>query len=72
MGWFKICESEAKNLPKEKQQQILDDINSGKTIGWVKENRMATLEAVCGVINMNIDSIQYLRTTVPRGERSVE
>jgi len=64
MGWFDMAEDAARRLPKEKQQRILDDVNAGKTIGWIRENRIVDLDAVCGVINMNINSIKYLRTTI--------
>ena len=61
MGWFDLCEKAALELSVEKRQQVLDAVNSGKTIGEIKEGFPLTLEHVCGVINMNIDSIKFLR-----------
>lgn len=63
MEWFDLCEKAALDLPVEKRQQILDAVNSGKTIGEIKEDMILNLEEICGVINMNINSVKYLRTS---------
>lgn len=60
MNWIEQCEHEAKRLTPELRQQVLDQLNAGKTIGETRAKLGLTLAAVCGVMDMNIARNEYL------------
>lgn len=54
MNWIDVCAFEAEKLSKEKRQEFLDLMWKGKSIGEAKEVVGISLEAACGVMDMNI------------------
>lgn len=60
MNWRAQCKHEAKALPPEQRQQVLDDIRAGRTIGETCDKHGLSLAAVCGVVELNIVSIEGL------------
>jgi hypothetical protein len=47
-------QAQARTLPLETRQAMLDALRAGKTVGEVREAFDVTLESVCGLIDMNI------------------
>ena len=60
MNWREQCKHEARALPPEPRQQVLDEIRAGRSIGHVCDKHELSLAAVCGVVELNIVSIEGL------------
>lgn len=60
MNWRQQCKHEAKALTPEQRQQVLDEINAGRSIGQACDKHGLSLAAVCGVVELNIVSIEGL------------
>jgi hypothetical protein len=60
MNWRQQCKDEAKQLTPQQRQLVLDDIRAGRTIGQTYKRHQLTLAAVCGVVELNIVSIEGL------------
>lgn len=67
MSWYDDCTKAAGEMTKEQRQEVLDKFRSGKySIGDIKEAMNLSLEAVCGVINENIDQASFIRSEAIR------
>jgi len=60
MNWIEQCKHEAQSLTPQMRQQVLDELRTGQTIGKTRDKFGLTLAAVCGVVDMNIVSHEYL------------
>ncbi len=63
MNYQLECEKAALALPQFKRDEILRTIKSGKTLGKTAEEHSVSMDAVCGVLNMNILSFHVLSDT---------
>lgn len=63
MNWTDQCAAAAAQLCKGDKQQILDLLWAGKSIGEIQQALNLSLETVCGVINENIENVNFLRKT---------
>jgi phage-related protein len=60
MNWREQCKHEARALPPEQRQQVLDEIVAGQSIGQTCDKHGLSLAAVCGVVELNIVSSEGL------------
>jgi hypothetical protein len=52
-------QAQARTLPLETRQAMLDALHAGKTIGEVLKTFNVSLECVCGLIDMNIQRTTF-------------
>ena len=58
--WAADCVASAEALPEGVAQAILDDVRAGQSIGEARRKHDVSLAAVCGVINRNIQTREFL------------
>ncbi len=51
----------ARALPAETRQAMLDALHDGKTLGEVARGFDVDIYTVCGLIDINMDQLQFLR-----------
>lgn len=59
--YVKESDDKARALPVETRQKFLNLINKGKTIGEAKKECGIDLDTACGIININIYQVEFLR-----------
>lgn len=63
MNYHEDCRKAALALTQPKRDEILRDIKKGKTLGSVADEHSVSMDAVCGVLTMNIQSFHVLSDT---------
>jgi uncharacterized Zn finger protein (UPF0148 family) len=62
LDWKEKIEKRARECTQEFRQSVLDVMRTGKTIGETAKELKIDSDLVVGIININIDTIDFLRT----------
>jgi hypothetical protein len=62
LDWQERIEKRARECTQEFRQKVLDIIREGKTIGETAKELEIDSDLVVGIVNINIDNVQFLRS----------
>ena len=58
-----IAKEKISLMPAQQKQDILDLVHTGLTLGEVAKQSNVTVDEVCGIVTMNIKTIEFLSDT---------